>query len=174
MAAATAHTKWPDVGDVPQWLKSWLDKYFRLADTQGDEASNREFATQFAENGVQHGLGAPLQGREGMTLCSMSVLQSEAEQKTLAKAIAKSRPGGWKHLDWRKHEVVQVFTARKDYSDVLMQGKITAIFKNKQELSAEFTAQIVFEDVSAAEPKALLYKTWADTAPWVKAMEANK
>ncbi|OQV08544.1 hypothetical protein CLAIMM_12798 isoform 1 [Cladophialophora immunda] len=153
MDPATAHTRWPDVGEVPQWLKNWLDKYFKLADTQGDEASHREFAAQFAEDGVQHGLGAPLRGKD---------------------AIAKSRPAGWKHMDRRRHEVVQVFTARTDYSDVLIQGKITATFKNKQEVSGEFTAQILFDDGSAAEPKALLYKTWADTAPWIKAMEANK
>ncbi|OQV08543.1 hypothetical protein CLAIMM_12798 isoform 2 [Cladophialophora immunda] len=174
MDPATAHTRWPDVGEVPQWLKNWLDKYFKLADTQGDEASHREFAAQFAEDGVQHGLGAPLRGKDGMTLHGLNIFQRETEQRSLTTAIAKSRPAGWKHMDRRRHEVVQVFTARTDYSDVLIQGKITATFKNKQEVSGEFTAQILFDDGSAAEPKALLYKTWADTAPWIKAMEANK
>ncbi|KAH0843311.1 hypothetical protein FOPE_08352 [Fonsecaea pedrosoi] len=139
MATATASAKWPDVGEVPQWLKNWLDDFYALADTQGDEAS-RKFAAHFAEDGVQYGLGGPLRGRE---------------------AIVQARAPGWKPMDWRKHEVLQIFTARRDYSDVLVQGRITAVFKNKQEVSGEFAVQIVFDDVSAPEPKAVLYKNWS-------------
>ncbi|RFU24409.1 hypothetical protein B7463_g11928, partial [Scytalidium lignicola] len=146
---ALENTSLPDVGVMQEWLAMWLTKYYTLADTQGEEAS-LQFADLFAENSIMYRMSEVIQGRE---------------------AIIKSREDSWKLIDRRKLEVVQLFTARQDYSNILVQGKITAHFKSGKEVSAEFTAQIVFDSATAKNPRAVAYRNWGDTAPWVKAME---
>ncbi|RFU33163.1 hypothetical protein B7463_g3163, partial [Scytalidium lignicola] len=148
---AIENTRWPDIGSVPDGMSGWLERFYTLADTRGDVAS-REFSELFTDDGTMYGMAGKVQG---------------------TKAIFESRAHGWNAIERRKHEVEQVFTARQDYSNILIQGKITAKFRNGKEVVGGMTAQILFDDATSSNPKASLYKTWGDSAPWVNAMKGG-
>lgn len=62
---ATEIARWTDIGSVPEGVRWWLERFYTLADTRGDEA-NREFSELFTPDGTMFGMGGKTQGRQGV------------------------------------------------------------------------------------------------------------
>jgi hypothetical protein len=62
-------------------------------------------------------------------------------------------------IDTRKHEVLNVYIAKEDFSNMVLIGKLTAGLKNGREVVSEFVARLEFTDVESS-PKATLYEVW--------------
>ncbi|EXJ63297.1 uncharacterized protein A1O5_11618 [Cladophialophora psammophila CBS 110553] len=79
------------------------------------------------------------------------------------KAIKQSRKTAWDTISSRKHEVLQVYPGQKDYSDLMLIGRLTAGLKNGNEVVTDFIAQIHFQGDTSKDPKGTLYKVWGCT-----------
>jgi hypothetical protein len=79
----------------------------------------------------------------------------------LSLEIIAAREKSWGHMDDRKHEVLRVYTSKPDFSDILIVGKLYAKFKNGNEATDEFIANITFEGDTGTDPKGSLYRIWA-------------
>ncbi|EXJ84800.1 hypothetical protein A1O3_05472 [Capronia epimyces CBS 606.96] len=174
-SAEPFHTTWPDI-EAPAAVQKWLDDFYHLADNQDADAGER-FAQLFTPDATMHGAAGLLVGRE---------------------AIAASRPKAWIAQKHRRHEPLQVYTAKADYSEILVLGRLKSWFKNGEIVEAEFVAGITFASDSdtgtdtSTNPLCSLYRVWGpsllyrngngnvqrqklinlvqDSAPWVKAM----
>ncbi len=60
----------------------------------------------------------------------------------------------------RKHTVLRVYSASKDFSNLLIVGNLRAGLQNGNQVDTEFVAQIDLEGVRQGEPRATLYKVW--------------
>lgn len=74
-------------------------------------------------------------------------------------AFLASRKTVWDLIETRNHEVLSVYTAKEDFSDIVLVGKLSAGLKNGKELVSEFVAHIEFTDVESSM-KATLYEVW--------------
>lgn len=75
--------------------------------------------------------------------------------------IIASRSTAWNHVATRKHQVLRVYIAKRDYTDILLVGKVEVKYKNGNDLSTEFIARAAFEVVGDGRVKANLYQGWA-------------
>jgi len=75
-------------------------------------------------------------------------------------AILASRKEAWRVVASRKHTVLSVYSASKDFSNILIVGNLIASLKNGNQVDTEFIAQIDLEGVGEGEPRATLYKVW--------------
>lgn len=142
-------TTWPDSHAPPASVQKWVDDFYHLADNQDADAGDR-LAALFTSEGVMHGMAGALEGRE---------------------AISASRPKAWITQKSRRHDPVQIYMGKADYSEILVQGKIKSWFKTGEVVEAEFIAGISFEfENGQQEAKCWRYRVWGDSAPWVKAM----
>jgi hypothetical protein len=62
-------------------------------------------------------------------------------------------------IETRKHEVLSVYTAKEDFSNILLVGKLAAGLKNGKEVVSEFIARVEFIETESS-PKATLYEVW--------------
>lgn len=81
-------------------------------------------------------------------------------------AISESRKSAWDNFTSRQHEVLQIFTYKSDYSEILLIGKLTAVLKNNNTVVTEFIAQIQFEGEMQKQPQGTLYKVWGVSGCW--------
>lgn len=63
-------------------------------------------------------------------------------------------------MEERRHELVRVFTSKKDFSDLLLICKLTAKLKNGNDVTGEFVSHLVFEGDTNVDPKGKLYTIW--------------
>ena len=56
--------------------------------------------------------------------------------------------------------MLNVYIAKKDFSNILIIGKLSAGLKNGKEVLSEFVARIVFVGLKS-RPKVSLYEVWA-------------
>ncbi|KAK7883476.1 hypothetical protein LTR67_011226 [Exophiala xenobiotica] len=147
-SVAPFNTIWPDVKEPPAAVKKWVDDFYHLADNQDADAGER-LSQLFTPDATMYGLAGPLTGRE---------------------AIAASRPKAWITQKDRRHEPLQIYTMKADYSDILVFGRLQSWFKTGEVVDVEFIAGITFKGDTAGDPKCSLYRVWGDSAPWVKAM----
>lgn len=71
------------------------------------------------------------------------------------------RDHAWDHIEDRKHEIFNVYTAKPDYSDIMVLGLLTGSFRNGKIVSEEYIARITFDPATlATEPKSHYYKVW--------------
>ena len=80
---------------------------------------------------------------------------------TSTSAIYESRLKAWDTVEKRKHTIFKVYTNKKDFSDVLLLGKLDSTMKNGRSFEMEFAAQILFEGSNSDNPKATDYTVWA-------------
>jgi len=138
---------WP-TPDFPKRVEQLITEFYSLADSKDDDTPEK-FAALFAEDGVMYGLAGASTGR--------------AE-------IAAARPKSWNMIATRRHQPVKVYSFTPDFSDVLLMGYISAKLTNGNSVSVEFIAQFIFEGDTSSSPIITSYKSWADSAPWFKAM----
>jgi len=138
---------WP-TPDFPKKVEQLITEFYSLADSK-DATTPERFAALFAEDGVMYGLAGLSTGRA---------------------AIAAARPNSWNMIESRKHQPVKIYSFKPDYSDVLVMGQISAILTNGNSVSVEFIAQFVLKGDTSTYPIITSYKSWADSAPWFKAM----
>lgn len=143
-------TIWPDIS-VPEPVKSWLQTLYSLVDSQ-DASVPEKVADLYREDAIVYGMSGKSEGRE---------------------AIIQARQKSWDHMETRKHQVLRVYTAKQDGSDLLIIGNLTAKFKNGKEATDDFIAQIVLDGTTSSNPKGTLYKVWADSAVWTKAIRGE-
>ncbi|KAH0828540.1 hypothetical protein AYO21_07774 [Fonsecaea monophora] len=141
-------TKWPADIPAPVGVKQWIDDFYHLADDQAADAGHR-LAELFTPDATQFGLAGPLKGRE---------------------AIAANRPKAWITQKERRHDPLEVYTSKADYSEIVVLGRIKSWFKNGEVVEADFVAGITFTGDTSQKPLCSLYRVWGDSAPWVKAM----
>ena len=72
----------------------------------------------------------------------------------------ESRKSAWDNIISRKHDILQVFAGKADYSILIVIGQLTAGLKNGNEVCTEFIAQIELDGVTTQDPKGTLYKVW--------------
>jgi hypothetical protein len=53
-----------------------------------------------------------------------------------------------------------VYTSKRDYTDILLVGRLDAKYKNGNDLSTEFVARVAFEVQGGGQVKASLYQVW--------------
>ncbi|KAF2491725.1 hypothetical protein BU16DRAFT_126852 [Lophium mytilinum] len=142
-----ASISWP-TPDFPKKVEELITEFYSLADSKEDTTPER-FAALFAEDGKMYGLAGASTGRAD---------------------IAAARPKSWNMIASRKHQPVKVYSFKSDYSDVLVMGQISATLTNGNSVSVEYIAQFVLKGDTSATPVIASYKSWADSAPWFKAM----
>ncbi|KIW90895.1 uncharacterized protein Z519_08678 [Cladophialophora bantiana CBS 173.52] len=134
-----ANTIWSSDIPVPTALRDWLEQLFTTVDSKSSD-SGELLAALYTPNATVFGLHGNAEGSE---------------------AIKQSRKTAWDTISSRKHEVLQVYPGQKDYSDLMLIGRLTAGLKN--EVVTEFIAQIHFQGDTSKDPKGTLYKVWGCT-----------
>ena len=76
-----------------------------------------------------------------------------------------SRKKAWDHVATRKHEILRVYTEKRDYTDIMLIGKLDAKYKNGNNLSSEFAARATFEVQGDGKVKANSYQVWVVSSP---------
>ena len=80
-------------------------------------------------------------------------------------AIYESRLKAWDTVMSRKHTVFKVYTIKKDFSDIVILGKLDSTMKNEKSFEMEFAAQVVFANPESKSPVTTSYKIWAVSMP---------
>ena len=76
-------------------------------------------------------------------------------------AIYESRLKAWDAVMSRKHTVFKVYIIKKDFSDILILGKLDSTMKNEKSFEMEFAAQVLFANPKSKNPVTTSYKIWA-------------
>lgn len=161
---ALANTIWPAGLPAPSGLKRWLATLFETVDSKAPDSGDK-LAALYSADGVVYGLHGRSEGSQGTSnqhqcRCSEAKLCSTIDFPSAPTAIADSRKTAWEKFESRKHEVLQVFCGKADYSDIIMVGKLTAGLTNGNKVVTEFIAHIEFEGDMETSPKGTLYKVW--------------
>jgi hypothetical protein len=61
----------------------------------------------------------------------------------------------------RRHILNKVYNIKKDFSDIVVLGKLESTLKNGNSFEMHFAAQIIFSTPFGAELKAASYYVWA-------------
>ncbi|KAH7351464.1 hypothetical protein BKA66DRAFT_613678 [Pyrenochaeta sp. MPI-SDFR-AT-0127] len=144
----TDYTAWPAENCVPATVQQLITRFFVLADTN-EKSSPDEISALFTNDGEMHGLGGVFRGRP---------------------AIREGRAKSWNGIASRHHRVLTVYSRGKEASDILLIGEIYATLVNGRTLNTEFTARLIVDNASGNDPRISFYKSWADSAPWIKAL----
>lgn len=161
---ALANTIWPAGLPAPSGLKTWLATLFETVDSKAPDSGDK-LAALYSADGIVYGLHGKSEGSQGMSTkhqrkCLAAKLCSTIDLPHSPIAIAASRKTAWDKFESRKHEVLQVFCGKADYSDIIMVGKLTAGLTNGNQVVTEFIAHIEFEGDMETSPKGTLYKVW--------------
>lgn len=117
-----------------------------------------------------HGTAGVLNGRAGKISSVQAIFCDHKDRGRRTKeqatdryptAILESRSKAWDNVDKRKHEVLRVYTAAKNFSDIVVIGRLDSMLKNGREVGFEFVARVVFDRETNDDPKASLYQVWA-------------
>ncbi|OQV00122.1 hypothetical protein CLAIMM_05660 [Cladophialophora immunda] len=155
---ALANTIWPPDLPVPLALRDWLEHLFTTVDSKSP-GSGEQLAALYAPDATVFGMHGKAEGSEGQQAC---YFQSHHPIGLILRleAIKQSRETAWDTISSRKHEVLQVYPGKQDYSDLVLIGRLTAGLKNGNEVVTEFIAQIHFQGDTSTNPKGTLYKVW--------------
>ncbi|EXJ87203.1 hypothetical protein A1O3_04162 [Capronia epimyces CBS 606.96] len=149
MSSRVASTSWPSA-PVPKPAKELLDYFFSLMDTPTDEAGVKLTEDIFTPDAT--------------FISSSGVFKGSAE-------IRDSRKKAWAVVETRYHEVVKVFSATDDASDLLLIGNAVLGLKNGKRIEGDFLARAVFDGISTATPRLSFFQAWGDTGPLLKALQ---
>ncbi|KAL5324122.1 hypothetical protein ACEPPN_008665 [Leptodophora sp. 'Broadleaf-Isolate-01'] len=89
--------------------------------------------------------------------------------------ISACRQNAWASWSTRKHSVLRVYSRSEDSAktmdDILFLGSLAATFPNGESATGEFCARIVFANLESAEETNIKsYEVWADSTPFLTAM----
>ncbi|KIW82952.1 hypothetical protein Z517_02195 [Fonsecaea pedrosoi CBS 271.37] len=164
MGYNTEKTEWPTF-EINKAVKELIDQFFWQLDQQDPKVGDILADDIFAKTGQAEFGGHLYSGPEGkFALPPASFLTFQ---------IRKSRDNAWKVISSRRHEVLKVFSADLDGSDLLFIGNVAMGLRNGQSVAGEFTGRLRIENPTSSQPKLLLYQIWADSAPLVKALQGN-
>jgi len=141
------NTTWPDIS-VPTAVKAWLESLLEQLDSKEPSAPEKA-AALFTEDAEVWGMAGKALGTE---------------------EIIKARTNSWSLMESRNHEILSVYSVKTDFSDILLLCRLTAKFKNGKEASDDFVVRVVFIGDTSLEPKGSLYKIYADSLPWLRAI----
>lgn len=153
---------WPD-DTAPEGVQTWVSEFFATADTEGEDSARR-FAEFFQDDAIMIGMTDPIHGKQGLTshstrsTASLVVLTDSSAELI---AIYEARLKAWDTVKTRKHTLFKVYTIKKDFSDILILGKLDSTMKNERSFEMEFVAQVLFAHPQSEKPVALNYKVWA-------------
>ncbi|OAL50324.1 hypothetical protein IQ07DRAFT_643602 [Pyrenochaeta sp. DS3sAY3a] len=133
---------------IPDAIQQLVLKFFALADSKAETAPE-EIAELFSENGQMHSIAGQLIGRA---------------------AIREGRQRSWNGISSRRHRVLEAYSRSEQGYRIVLIGSIDAEFNNGRSLTTEFVGKFVIVDGSSNQPKIQSYQSWADSAPWIKAM----
>ncbi|KIW28931.1 uncharacterized protein PV07_04783 [Cladophialophora immunda] len=151
MGYNTENTEWPTF-EISSAVKELIDRFFWQLD-QSDPESGNVLADQiFATTGQAEFGGHMFTG---------------------ADELRKSRDSAWKIVTKRRHKILKVFSANLDGSDLLFIGLVAMDLHNGKSVAGEFTGRLRVENATSSQPKLLLYQSWADSAPFVKALQGG-
>ncbi|OAL22385.1 hypothetical protein AYO20_11210 [Fonsecaea nubica] len=151
MGYNTEKTEWPTF-EINKAVKELIDQFFWQLDQQDPQVGDILADDIFAKTGKAEFGGHLYTGPE---------------------EIRKSRDNAWKVISSRRHEVLKVFSADLDGSDLLFIGNVAMGLRNGNSVAGEFTGRLRIENPTSSQPKLLLYQIWADSAPLVKALQGN-
>lgn len=75
--------------------------------------------------------------------------------------VYESRLKAWDTVRFRKHTVFKIYTTKKDFSDILILGKLDGTIKKEKWFEIEFVAHIVFANPESIILVTTSYKIWA-------------
>jgi hypothetical protein len=147
-------------------VKQWLSDLYETVDSKEDDCGTK-LAALFTDDAIMHGMSGQAVGKEGMLLHPLFVLLFSPDILCAIRcnmisklAIAASRKEAWAVFASRKHTVLSVYSASKDFSQILIIGNLVASLKNGNQVDTEFIAQIDLEGVGEGQPRGKLYKVW--------------
>ncbi|EXJ61495.1 uncharacterized protein A1O5_11811 [Cladophialophora psammophila CBS 110553] len=151
MGYNTENTEWPTF-EINSTVKELIDRFFWQLD-QKDQDSGHILADKvFATTGKAEFGGHVFIGPD---------------------ELRKSRDNAWKVVTKRRHEILKVFAADLDGSDLLFIGHVAIDLNNGKIVAGEFAGRLRIENATSSQPRLLLYQSWADSAPFVKALQGN-
>lgn len=74
--------------------------------------------------------------------------------------IRVSRDHAWKAIATRRHQVLRVYVADCDVSDLLFIANVTMGLRNGKQVEGEFAGRMMIADARGLNPKISLYQVW--------------
>lgn len=74
--------------------------------------------------------------------------------------IRVSRDHAWKAIATRRHQVLKVYFADSDGSDLLFIASVIMSLRNGKQVEGEFTGRLVIADTKGPNPRLSLYQVW--------------
>ncbi|KAI9735354.1 MAG: hypothetical protein M1818_006549 [Claussenomyces sp. TS43310] len=146
-----ARTSWPET-PVPKGVKELAGYFLSLLDTNTDDAGVQLASRVFTPDAVFMTSSATFKG---------------------AEEIKESRTEAWRVVERRFHEIIKVFSAKDDASDLLMIGNAVLNLKNGKEVKGDFIAHMVLDKVATPDVRISYFQVWGDTGPMIRAMQDN-
>ncbi|KAH9220910.1 hypothetical protein DL95DRAFT_30880 [Leptodontidium sp. 2 PMI_412] len=143
---------WPQ--EIPSGKMALVLKMFSILDDSSENSSQRLADEIFANDGQIKNGKQSFSGKAEISAC---------------------RQNAWASWSARKHSVLRVYSRSEDSAktmdDILFLGSLAATFPNGESATGGFCARIVFASLeSAEETKIKSYEVWADSTPFLTAM----
>lgn len=74
--------------------------------------------------------------------------------------IRASRDHAWKAIATRRHQVLRVYVADSDSSDLMFIASVTMSLRNGKQVEGEFAGRVVIADTRGPNPRLSLYQVW--------------
>lgn len=74
--------------------------------------------------------------------------------------IRVSRDHAWKAISTRRHQVLRVYVADTDASDLLFIASVTMGLRNGKQVEGEFAGRLLIADATGSNPRLRLYQVW--------------
>jgi len=144
-----AKTSWPET-PVPEPVKKLIDTLLEIFDKNTEDAGEKLVKYVFTPDAEMH--------------TSAGVYHGHAE-------IGPSRKAAWEIVKYRRHDVVKVFSAADDASDLMWIGDAVLLLTNDKEVAGPFLAHIKFANVHSEDVRIKYFKVWGDSGPMVKILQ---
>jgi len=145
----TTETEWPENG-VPEAVKKVIDTLLETFDNNTEDAGEKLAKYVFTPDAELHS--------------SAGTFHGHAE-------IGASRKEAWKIVTYRRHDVLKVFSAANDSSDLMWIGHAVLKLTNDKEVSGPFLAHIKFANVDSEDVRIKYFKVWGDSGPMLKILQ---
>ncbi|KIN03243.1 hypothetical protein OIDMADRAFT_53039 [Oidiodendron maius Zn] len=146
-----ASTIWPAT-PVPEHARMLINNFLDILDHNTEDAGEKLVKYIFTADAEFHSSGGVARGH---------------------KEIRASRTAAWKIVKYRRHDVVKVYSATDDASDLMWIGDAVLILKNDKEVKGAFLARIVLEDVNSKDVRIKYFQVWGDSGPMMKVLQEH-
>lgn len=87
-------------------------------------------------------------------------LSQRSYQLMKTPEIRASRDHAWKAIATRRHQVLRVYVADSDASDLLFIASVTMGLRNGKRVEGEFAGRLVISGTGGPNPRLSLYQVW--------------